>query len=63
MLCELTNLNSTEIIADVEGMVYKILGRHSWWKKNHEWRKINFPKRIIYYRAGVSGEPIAAIRL
>lgn len=43
-----------EIIADVENMVYEIIGRHAYWKQTHEKKKNNFPKRIVYYRDGVS---------
>ncbi|KAB5587889.1 Argonaute-like protein [Ceratobasidium theobromae] len=43
-----------EIIGDLEDMVYEVLGRHAWWKSNHEKKAVKFPKRIVYYRAGVS---------
>lgn len=43
-----------EIIADVENMVYELIGRHAWWKQNQEKKKVHFPKKIIYYRDGVS---------
>ncbi|KAB5595487.1 Argonaute-like protein [Ceratobasidium theobromae] len=43
-----------EIIDDIEDMVYEVLGRHAWWKSNHEKKGVKFPKRIVYYRDGVS---------
>ncbi|CAE6346789.1 unnamed protein product, partial [Rhizoctonia solani] len=43
-----------EMIHELEGMVYEVLGRHAWWKTNHEKKKGGFPKRLIYYRDGVS---------
>ncbi|CAE6485724.1 unnamed protein product [Rhizoctonia solani] len=43
-----------EMIHDLEGMVYEVLGRHAWWKTNHEKKKVAFPKRLLYYRDGVS---------
>ncbi|QRV72426.1 protein argonaute 3 [Ceratobasidium sp. AG-Ba] len=43
-----------ELIADLENPVYELIGRHAWWKKEQEKKKNVYPKRIVYYRDGVS---------
>ncbi|CAE6365294.1 unnamed protein product [Rhizoctonia solani] len=43
-----------EIIHNLENMVYEVLGRHAYWKSTQEKKKIAFPRRVIYYRDGVS---------
>ncbi|KAJ1305975.1 hypothetical protein OPQ81_010690 [Rhizoctonia solani] len=43
-----------EIIQNLEGLVYEVLGRHAYWKSVHEKKQVAFPKRLIYYRDGVS---------
>jgi len=43
-----------EMIAGVEDPVYELIGRHMYWKKEQEKRQNVAPKRIVYYRDGVS---------
>ncbi|KAF8608017.1 Piwi-domain-containing protein [Ceratobasidium sp. AG-I] len=43
-----------EMILDLENMIYELIGRHAWWKKQHEKIQNNYPKRIVFYREGVS---------
>ncbi|KAG8686518.1 hypothetical protein FRC08_012472, partial [Ceratobasidium sp. 394] len=43
-----------EMIAGVEDPVYELIGRHMYWKKEQERKQNVAPKRIIYYRDGVS---------
>ncbi|KAF8608014.1 Piwi-domain-containing protein [Ceratobasidium sp. AG-I] len=41
------------IILDFENMIYELIGRHAWWKKQQEKKEQAFPKRIVFYRSGV----------
>ncbi|KAG8684639.1 hypothetical protein FRC09_015261, partial [Ceratobasidium sp. 395] len=43
-----------EIIEDLDKAIYELLGRHAWWKKNSEKKQNAYPKRIVYFRDGVS---------
>ncbi|CAE6417203.1 unnamed protein product [Rhizoctonia solani] len=43
-----------EMIENLEGMAYEVLGRHAYWKSSQEGKQVAFPKRLIYYRDGVS---------
>ncbi|KAG8695562.1 hypothetical protein FRC11_001404 [Ceratobasidium sp. 423] len=43
-----------EMIHNLEGMVYEVLGRHVHWKSAQEEKQVASPKRLIYYRDGVS---------
>ncbi|KAG9100456.1 hypothetical protein FRC06_004126 [Ceratobasidium sp. 370] len=45
-----------EMIAGVEDPVYELIGRHMYWKKEQEKKQNIAPKRILYYRDGVSGK-------
>lgn len=52
----LTDVHSVEMILDLENMVYELIGRHAWWKRQQEKKQQNYPKRIVFYRDGVSGK-------
>ncbi|KAG8684051.1 hypothetical protein FRC08_013924, partial [Ceratobasidium sp. 394] len=43
-----------EIIENLGNAIYELLGRHAWWKKNQGKRQNAYPKRIVYFRDGVS---------
>ncbi|KAG8737202.1 hypothetical protein FRC10_008467 [Ceratobasidium sp. 414] len=43
-----------EMVVEVEDLVHELIGRHIYWKKEQEKEQNVAPKRIIYYRAGVS---------
>ncbi|KAH7334657.1 argonaute-like protein [Rhizoctonia solani] len=43
-----------EMIQNLEAMAYEVLGRHAYWKSAQEGKQVVFPKRLIYYRDGVS---------
>jgi uncharacterized RmlC-like cupin family protein len=48
--------HSVEMIHDLENPIYELIGRHTWWKKEQEKKQNAAPKRIVYYRDGVSGK-------
>jgi hypothetical protein len=54
-------MSSVKMIPDIGEMVYELISRHGWWKQNHEKRVNKFPKRIIFYRAGISGEWVVVV--
>lgn len=43
-----------EMILDLENMIYELIHRHVWWKTHQEYKEHSYPKRIIFYRSGVS---------
>ncbi|KAG8737203.1 hypothetical protein FRC10_008468 [Ceratobasidium sp. 414] len=49
------------MIAEVENPVYALIGRHMYWKKEQEKKQNLAPKRILYYRDGVSGDKISGL--
>ncbi|CUA69472.1 Protein argonaute-2 [Rhizoctonia solani] len=51
-----------EMIQGLEGMVYELIGRYTWWKTNREKQAKSFPEKIIYYQNGVSGTQSACKR-
>jgi len=43
-----------EMIHELENPIYELIGRHTWWKKEMEKKQNASPKRIVYFRDGVS---------
>ncbi|QRV72427.1 argonaute-like protein [Ceratobasidium sp. AG-Ba] len=43
-----------EMIAEIQNPIYELIGRHIYWKKEQEKKQNAAPKRIIYFRDGVS---------
>ncbi|KAG9084746.1 hypothetical protein FRC06_003919, partial [Ceratobasidium sp. 370] len=46
--------SQVEMFAEVEDPVHELIDRHMYWKREQEKKQNVAPKRILYYRAGVS---------
>ncbi|KAF8603575.1 Piwi-domain-containing protein [Ceratobasidium sp. AG-I] len=42
------------MIMNLENMIYELISRHAWWKAHQEYQELIYPKRLVFYRSGVS---------
>ncbi|KAH7310242.1 ribonuclease H-like domain-containing protein, partial [Rhizoctonia solani] len=49
------------VMNGLESVVYELIGRHAWWKKNQERQTKSFPERIIYYHSGISDSEFSRV--